>query len=58
MSWILTYETIVNKYCCLLNISILIVDNIMMILDYEAGWRNNVNIITSTLVFWYYVLII
>lgn len=46
MSWILTYETIVNKYCCLLNISILIVDNIMMILDYEAGWRNNVNIIT------------
>jgi len=51
MSWILTYETIVNKYCCLLNISILIVDNIIMILDYEAEWRNNLNIITIWLQF-------
>lgn len=46
MSWILTHEPIVNKYSCLLNISILIIDNIMMILDYEALWRSNMNIIT------------
>jgi len=38
---------LLNMPSCLLHISILIVDNIMMILYYEAEWRNNVNIITT-----------
>jgi hypothetical protein len=37
----------IHEYSYLLSIRNIIVDNIMMILNYEAKWRDNVNIITN-----------